>query len=485
MSGNETGGKTEAPAYFTAPDTHVLFKPRLLFAVHGLLLIWFCLTHYTMQGLVLTAIALTGMAVSCCFFFPKEQIPANAVKYKAGHFLFWTVLCIAGIFFCTALSENVRQLPSLLNVLKTVPFYLKLAGAAGLIFLSEKLKTRFPEKIVHFLCAAMLLWAFAGALKPDVGLLLLAGGLTLLFFFADMWMLAENAAVTDCKVHCPAYGPVQLLFCGIPALYVFARSSADWTAKPAEKLAPLLSPLPFFCLLGVVLGMAVICTAFGTERSPANNETAFFSTAFFTLILAKLVYVLPFRFAPVIPAVYVLLSLPFILSAGPDTVLSKFSDRIGLSVFVLHMIVSGLALLTYLLLRDGMYLCTAAVLISAYLLITGSALAKLNASRFRWHAYLALVYPLFLALCTDLGTLRLLPAVIHGILMLLLQAAGAVWEMQTAAEKQVGEHCTGTTKELFLKHLSDGRLQKLLSCGKTVILGGYIILTAFLLRELL
>lgn len=485
MSRKDKSEKTGAPAFFTAPDTRVLIKPRILFAAHTLLLVYLCVMHYTLPGLIVTVAALAGMFVSTCVIYRKEMLPANPVKYKAGHFLFWTVICISGIFCCAGLPEQAKRLGTLLPVLKTVPFYLKIAGAAALVVVSEKVTKRLLEKTVHILSAVLLLWAFSGALKMNAAMLLLAGGLTLAFYFADMWMLAENAAVTECKEHCPVYGPVQLLFCAIPALYVFVPFSNDWTAHPAEMLARLLTPVPFFSMLAAALGMAVICVRFGAEDSLSNNETAFFSTGFIALLLMKLMLVFPFRFAALLPAAYILFSLPFIMYAGPDSLLSKFTERVGLSPFALHMILSGLALLTHMLLYGGMYICSAAVLISAYLIVTGSALAKLNQNKFRWHAYLALVYPVFLAVCADLGILRVIPAVIHGILMLLLQAAGAVWDMQTAAEKQVEEHCTGTTKELLLKHLSSGKQEKLLQCVKTVILGGYIILTALMIRNLL
>ena len=484
MSGNQTGGNTGTPAYFTAADTRVTVKAKLLFAAAGLLLLYFCVTHYTLPGLIVTAVCLTGMFVSGCIF-PKEQLPANTVKFKAGHFLFWTVLCITGVFCCQSLGDQAKRLHTLLPLLKTVPFYLKIVGAAVLTVISEKVTKRRLEKTVHFLGTVLLLWAFSGALKMNAALLLLAGGLTLLFYFADMWMLAENAAVTDCKEHCATYGPIQLLFCTVPAMYVFAPRSAEWVQKPVEMLAPLFAPLPFSCLIGAALGMAAVCVIFGAEQSLSNNETAFFSAVICTLILMKLNLVLPFRFAPLLPAVYILLSLPFILSSGPDTALAKYAEHVGFSPFVLHMLLSGLAAAAYLLLCGGMYLCCSAVLLCAYLLITGSALAKLNQNRFRWHVSLAVVYPVFLAVCQDFGILRLRPAVIHGILMLLLQAAGAVLDIQAAAHDRVAEHCTGTTKELFEKYYAAGKQQKLLRIGKTVILGAYIILSAVMIRNLL
>ena len=206
---------------------------------------------------------------------------------------------------------------------------------------------------------------------------------------------------------------------------------------------------------------------------------------FTALVLLKLTVALPFRFGFAVPVIYLLCSLPFLVSAGPVSALADFSDQVEIAPWVLHLLVSVQAVLAYLLLCSRLWICTVALIFSPYLLMTGNLFERLNNKRFRWHGYLAVIFAAFLALCADMRIFCPKAVVIALCVMLLLQAALWIWDDQFSAEKKALEKCRETADRLHLTGKTSEQHQKMLILIKSVMTAAYVLFSAVLLRKIM
>lgn len=470
------------PAYIQAPDRRVCIKNYMLFGLSAGFLIWHCIRFYSVIGIAALAFCLLGMFISGCCVFPKTGLPLHSVKFKAGHFLFWTVLSISAVTCCKEPDKFFGTLQKLAGIFRTPAFYVSLGIAVAALIVSEKIKNRWIEKSLHMLSALCVIYAVTGSFLRSPAIICIPAALTVIYFLFDLLMIAENRMVSD-SAHYATFSPIQLAGSSIAAVIAFLPYLSS--GKPLLHLSAGFPLLPFFCLLGAACGMAIICARFQDDEHFSNGETAMFTSFFFLLILLEFSMKLPFAHAFLIPVIYAVLSVPFLIAVGGESALNRFAASTKIKPFGLLMLLSVLAAASHLMLYYHLRICTAAVLISVYLMVTGSALSVLNQHRFRWHASPVVIFLVFLAICIDFRMIHLRTVMLDLVLMLLIQGAVFLWDDQFSAEQKAQERCGESAKALLAHHRASEKQQKLLCAAKVCIVGGYGILTALLLQKLM
>ncbi|MBR4199708.1 MAG: hypothetical protein IKQ91_00330 [Oscillospiraceae bacterium] len=470
--------------YIPAGKCHVTIKNHLLFAAMSGFLLLMCVTHFSLYGLM-SLVPIAGcMFVAVSIGFPAEEKPAHSLKYKSNHFLFFFVLGLAAVFLLHDLTGYADLAISLLSEWLSVVLILKGILACLLLLISAFIRNLYLKKTAHYVCVLCILWMVTGILNGNAAMYVLTVLLLLWFYFHDLCMIAETKAMAEEPEYMMA-GAGELLLCGAAALFAFSPFQDAWMRDPAGMLEAVLNPVYLIYLLLTAFCMVLICAKFHPHETLSNNETAAFFTVFTALVLLKLTVALPFRFGFAVPVIYLLCSLPFLVSAGPVSALADFSDQVEIAPWVLHLLVSVQAVLAYLLLCSRLWICTVALIFSPYLLMTGNLFERLNNKRFRWHGYLAVIFAAFLALCADMRIFCPKAVVIALCVMLLLQAALWIWDDQFSAEKKALEKCRETADRLHLTGKTSEQHQKMLILIKSVMTAAYVLFSAVLLRKIM
>ena len=482
MSAGNTGGS--AP-YLTADDNRVLIKNNLLTVLLTGFLLLVCIRHYTHLGLLGNVLSACGMYLLCCRLFPKEQKPLYSLKRKAGHYLFFTVTGLS----CTFLFAHARQYAeSFLEIrrdLLTLPVFLKVTGMIICMIFAVKIDNRYLKRLLQYAGAGLVIWSGAALLRQNRAMTAFAVLLSMLFFFADIAVAEEGFAVTEGKLPVHTSGVWELMLCALPALFAFQPVSDAWSSNPAEKFGNLLGTVLFLYLLLTCIGTAIVCASYYQRETFSNNESAFFVTGAFVLLLLLLNRYLPFDFSLLIPAAYLLLSVPFMLSVGDQSRLAKYAQSTHLPPWALHLILSGVALGAHLLLSGGFRICTVALVFAPYLVLSGGSLSALHRSHFRWHVYPVIVFCAFAALCVDAGVFRLSVTGADLLVMLILQGVQAVWNRHEIEENSALSLCSGKTAELLGNQAGQKRREVLGRIFRLLISAVYALVNVLLVRKLM
>lgn len=469
--------------YIPAEGCHVTVKNHLLFAAASCFLLVICFMHFSVYGLM-SLLPVSGCMFAAGCLFPSGEKPAHSLKYKATHYLFFFVIGLCAILLFDDMGGYAELAVDLLPNWVSVALILKGVLAVLVVIVSFFISNAYLKKTLHYVSALCILWMMLGLLESNTASYLLAFLLLVWFYFLDITMIIETEDTLNERSGLMA-GALELAICGPAALFIFKPFQESWTKTPFEMVEAVLRPVPLLYLLLAALCMVGICAKFHPAETLSNNESAAFFTVFTSLVLMKLAMELPFSFGFVTVVVYLVVSVPFMTAVGSDSALADFASQVEIAPWVLHLLISVQAVAAYCLLYAHMWICTIALVFSPYLLMFGTLFERINNQRFRWHAYLAVIFAAFLALCADIRVFRVRAVVIELLMMLLLQGAVWIWDDQFSAEKKALERCKESADRLLGKKRPTDAHEKQIILVKSLIVGGYILFSAILLRKMM